>query len=81
MLFSLYYQRVFCHLELTDSNYKNFPTIDEWSKVENIDKFLAVFYDATCAFSGTKYPTTNLYFLSVFMIYLTLRQQKGNEDE
>ena len=81
MLFSLYYRCAFCHLELIDSNYKNFPTIDEWSKVENIDKFLAVFYDATSAFSGTKYPATNLYFPSVFMIYITLRQQKENEDE
>ena len=77
MLFSLYYQRAFRHLEFTNSNYKNFPTIDEWSKVENIDKFLAVFYDTTCAFSGTKYPASNLYFPSVFMIYLTLE----NEDE
>ena len=78
---ALYYRRAFCHLELTDSNYKNCPTVDEWSKVEKIDKFLAVFYDATCAFSGTKYLAANLYFPSVFMIYLTLRQQMENEDE
>nr|XP_023886061.1 zinc finger BED domain-containing protein RICESLEEPER 2-like [Quercus suber] len=73
--------RAFCHLELTNSNYKNCPTIDEWSRVEKIDKFLTVFYDATCAFFGTKYPAANLYFPSVFMIYLTLRQQMENEDE
>ena len=30
---ALYYRRAFCHLELTDSNYKNCPTIDEWSKL------------------------------------------------
>ena len=78
---ALYYSRAFFHLELTDSNYKNCPTIDEWSKIEKIDKFLAVFYDATCAFFGTKYLTANLYFPLVFMIYLTLRQQMENEDE
>ncbi|KAL0011073.1 hypothetical protein SO802_006181 [Lithocarpus litseifolius] len=78
---ALYYRRAFFHLELTESNDKNCPTVDEWSKVEKIDKFLAVFYDATCAFSGTKYPAANLYFPSVFMIYLTLRQQMENEDE
>ena len=44
---ALYYRRAFCHLELTDSNYKNCPTVDKWSKVEKIDKFLAIFYDAT----------------------------------
>ena len=44
---ALYYRHAFVHLELTDSNYKNCPTVDEWSKVEKIDKFLAIFYDAT----------------------------------
>ena len=78
---ALHYRRSFYHLELTNSNYKNCATVDEWSKVEKIDKFFAVFYDATCAFSGTKYPVANLYFPSVLMIYLTLRQQMENEYE
>jgi hypothetical protein len=49
--------------------------------VEKISTFFAVFYDAACVFSGTKYPTANLYFPSVFMIYLTLKQGNENEDE
>ena len=83
MLFrsAIFYRRAFHHLELTDSNFKHCPIADEWDKVEKISTFLAVFYDATCGFSGTKYPTTNLYFSSVFTVYLTLRQDSESEDE
>ena len=44
---ALCYWCAFCHLELTYSIYKNCLIVDEWSKGEKIDKFLAVFYDAT----------------------------------
>ena len=32
-------------------------------------------------FSGTKYPTGNLYFLVIAMIYVTLKQHLVSEDE
>jgi hypothetical protein len=35
-------------------------------------KKLKTFYGATCIFSGTKYPTSNLYFKSVFMVHSRL---------
>ena len=44
---ALCYWCAFYHLELTYSIYKNCLIVDEWSKGEKIDKFLAVFYDAT----------------------------------
>jgi hypothetical protein len=78
---AIFYRRAFHHLKLTDSNFKHCPIADEWDKVEKISTFLAVFYDATCVFSSTKYPTTNLYFSSVFTFYLTLRQDSESEDE
>uniref|UniRef100_A0A2N9E2D6 HAT C-terminal dimerisation domain-containing protein n=1 Tax=Fagus sylvatica TaxID=28930 RepID=A0A2N9E2D6_FAGSY len=78
---AIFYRRAFHHLELTDSNFKHCPIADEWNKAEKISTFLAVFYDATCVFSGTKYPTANLYFQQVFMVYLTLRQGSESEDE
>jgi len=40
----LYYRRAFCHLELSDSNYKNCPNSNEWERVEKISKFLKFFY-------------------------------------
>ncbi|KAG6682132.1 hypothetical protein I3842_13G123200 [Carya illinoinensis] len=78
---ALFYRRGFCHLELTDSNFKHCLSTSEWDKVEKISTLLAAFYDATCDFSGIKYPTANLYFPAVFMIYLILKRQCESEDD
>jgi len=77
----VYYRRAFCHLELIDSNFKHCPSVLEWEKVDSIRTFLACFYHATCDFSRITYSTANLYFLAVFMIYVTLKQHKESEDE
>lgn len=77
---ALFYRRAFCHLELSDSNYKNCPSSVEWEKVEKINKFLGLFYDVTCIFSGTDYPTANLYFPSVFVCYTKLKENVESED-
>ncbi|XP_074377053.1 zinc finger BED domain-containing protein RICESLEEPER 2-like [Apium graveolens] len=69
---ALYYRRAFSHLKLSDSNYKHDLDDDEWDKVEGICKFLGVFYNVTKLFSGSKYPTANLYFPNVFLVQLTL---------
>jgi hypothetical protein len=65
---AIHYQSAFSYLEMIDSNYKHCPTAPEWEKAIHICCFLAPFYHATCEFSGTKYPTTNLYFLVIFDI-------------
>jgi hypothetical protein len=49
-------------------------------KVNDINSFLYCFYRATCAFSGTKYSTTNLYFPVVALIYVNLKQELVSED-
>ena len=78
---ALFYKCAFQHLELSDSNYTCCPSRSEWEKVEKINKFLGVFYEITCVFSGTKYPTSNLYFPSIFMAHLTLKQHMESEDK
>jgi hypothetical protein len=78
---AIHYQRAFSYLEMTDSSYQYCPTALEWEKVNDISSFLACFYKATCAFSGTKYPTANLYFPVIAMIYVTLKQHLVSEDE
>ncbi|CAL9020868.1 unnamed protein product [Prunus brigantina] len=77
---ALFYQRVFLHLQLSDSNHKHSLSQDEWGKLEKLSKFLKVFYDVTCLFSGTKYPTVNLYFPQVFAVEDTLRNAKVDSD-
>ncbi|KAA8538150.1 hypothetical protein F0562_027758 [Nyssa sinensis] len=77
---TLYYCRAFCHLQLSDSNFKHCPSQEEWGKVEKIHKFLRLFYDITCLFSGMKYPTANLYFPLVFKLQLSLTHEKQSYD-
>ena len=71
----------FSYLEMTNSNYTHCPTALDWEKVNNISTFLACFYHVTCKFSGTKYPTTNLYFSVVVMIYVNVKEQLVSKDE
>lgn len=44
-----------------DPNYKWLPSMEDWRKAERICKFLKVFNEATNVFSGTRYPTSNLF--------------------
>ncbi|XP_031378256.1 zinc finger BED domain-containing protein RICESLEEPER 2-like [Punica granatum] len=78
---AFYYHRAFCHLELSDSNYTNCPTSLEWQKIEKIKKFLGVFFEITNLFSGSKYPTANLYFPSTFKAYVLLKEYSDGTDE
>lgn len=69
---ALYYQWAFTKLKVSDSNYKHALNDEEWEKVEGICKFLGVFYNVIRLFSGSKYPTANLYFSNVFLVQHTL---------
>jgi hypothetical protein len=77
----IHYRSAFSYLEMIDSNYKHCPTAPEWEQATHICCFLAPFYHATCEFSGTKYPTANLYFPVIYDIYVTLKEEVESEDE
>ncbi|XP_027171738.1 zinc finger BED domain-containing protein RICESLEEPER 1-like [Coffea eugenioides] len=47
---ALYYRLAFCHLQLSDSNFRCCPSLEERGRVEKICGFLQVFYKATCFF-------------------------------
>lgn len=76
----LYYKKDFIHLQKTDANYLHCPTSEEWGRIERIFKFLKVFYEVTCAFSGSKYTTTNLYFANVLTVRVLLDKEKDSHD-
>ena len=48
--------------------------------MERINNFLVLFYEITCIFSRSKYPTSNFYFPKVFATYVTLREYSRNGD-
>ncbi|KAK9064505.1 hypothetical protein SSX86_015887 [Deinandra increscens subsp. villosa] len=51
-----------------DSNFEWSPTDDEWVRAEKVCHLLEVFLDATNLFSGTTYPTSNLFLVEIFKV-------------
>ena len=78
---AIYYRQAFSHLSLSDSNFEDCPSFDEWERIEKMCSFLKVFYEATLQFSGSLYPTSNLYFPQIFGIHLKLVEEMKSPDE
>ena len=74
------YRFVLNHLAEEDVNFKHCPSRDEWNRVKRITRFLKLFNNITTQFSGTDYPTTNLYFQGVSQIELLLLEEMENQD-
>jgi hypothetical protein len=55
----IHYRLAFSYLDMTEPNFNQCPIPLEWKKMKSISSFLGSFYNATCEFSGAKYPTTN----------------------
>ena len=71
-------QRYF--LEIDGAASKYYLAYDEWDKIENICHLLEPFYEITNLFSGSEYPTTNLYFLQVYNIHSLLKDASLSDD-
>ena len=73
------YHSMLNRLAKEDANFKHCPSADEWNRVERITRFLKPFNDITTLFSGTNYPTANLYFQGVSRIELLLLEEMNGE--
>jgi len=60
-----------CHNE---SQYKALPSAHDWQMASEICQKLEIFYDVTLLFSGTLYPTSNIFFPKVCQIKLALME-------
>ena len=78
---ALFYKKALLQMANTDANFVHCPNSQEWSKIEKFCKFLQVFHEVTLAFSGSKYPTTNLYFPNVLKIRLLLKEEVVSNDD
>lgn len=68
------YKDVFNRLKHREPLYKCVPRDEDWERAkENCDR-LKLFNNVTEIFSGTKYPTANLYFSKICEIRMALRQ-------
>nr|GMD22414.1 zinc finger BED domain-containing protein RICESLEEPER 2-like [Ipomoea batatas] len=77
---ALKYQRAFGSLVLHDKHFVSCPSSEEWKRGESIRDFLAPFYVITNLFSGSSYPTSNLYFMQIWTIENLLREKENSDD-
>ncbi|GJR66517.1 zinc finger BED domain-containing protein RICESLEEPER 2-like protein [Tanacetum coccineum] len=75
------YKDVFRRLKARNSQYKCFPKEQDWELAMEVCDRLQVFYEITLTFSGSKYPTANVFFASVCEIGYSLREWAGSSAE
>ena len=66
------YQDVFFHLKQRESAYNCMPSEEDWEIASDICQRLSLFYKVIEVFSGTSYPTANLFFPKVCEIKIAL---------
>ncbi|KAK9713847.1 hypothetical protein RND81_06G054700 [Saponaria officinalis] len=77
---AILYRAAFKELKNKDTLYKYFPEPDEWDKIEKVRDVLEPFCDIINLFSGSDYPTSNLYFENVWRIAMLLKDMVDGED-
>jgi hypothetical protein len=77
---AIQYKDVFARCAIRDAQYTALPSQNEWMKAKEICEKLEVFYDVTQLFSGTMYPTANVYFPKVCEMKLALVKWLGSTD-
>ncbi|KAJ1703738.1 hypothetical protein LUZ63_003517 [Rhynchospora breviuscula] len=61
-----------------DKHYTLKPDDREWQAVQTLMDSLKIFYTATLKFSGTKYPTLNLYFSEFCEVYVSIKNMESS---
>uniref|UniRef100_A0A5B6ZS64 Putative zinc finger BED domain-containing protein RICESLEEPER 2-like isoform X2 n=1 Tax=Davidia involucrata TaxID=16924 RepID=A0A5B6ZS64_DAVIN len=74
-------KEAFCRLEKIDRNYEQNPSEEEWQVAQVIKGGLEIFFNATSQFSGTNFPTSNVFFFDICDIQVQLREWEISEHE
>jgi hypothetical protein len=64
-----------------DKNFTFLPSESDWVNMKALMECLKVFYDATVKFSGSKYPTLNLFFPEFCEVYLCIKDMESSPHE
>ncbi|MFS7947322.1 putative ribonuclease H-like superfamily, hAT-like transposase, RNase-H [Helianthus anomalus] len=78
---AIIYKDVFKRLKQRDSQYNSLPSEKDWELASNICQKLKVFHHVTELFSGTKYPTANIFFKSVYEIKFALNKWSQDKEK
>ena len=74
------YRSAFGYYAQVDQNYAWKPTDSEWDMYEKIRPILGEMAGATTAFSGSVYPTANVFYPYILKVKLALLKAKNEED-
>lgn len=74
------YQRAFDRMGEDPENKLNAPELLDWENARVFVSFLKTFYDATLNISGSKYVTSNLCFMELYIIQETLNEECYNSN-
>jgi hypothetical protein len=77
---ALEYERAFEALTHEDIHYVHEPLVEKWQMAKKLCDILKLFSDATELLSGSKYPTSSLYFDQIWEIKLLLEKESTNSD-
>ncbi|CAN1336549.1 Zinc finger BED domain-containing protein RICESLEEPER 2, partial [Linum perenne] len=69
---ALIYKDVFSRLKIRDPRYKVAPSETDWLFAKEVCAKLQIFYEVTAIFSGSHYPTSNLFFAKICDIKVSL---------
>ena len=71
---ALAFKNVFPRPKLFESHYVLMPSEAEWETAKDVCDRLELFYNVTELFSGTRYPTANMFFPVIYRIKMTLNE-------
>ncbi|XP_024965921.1 zinc finger BED domain-containing protein RICESLEEPER 2-like [Cynara cardunculus var. scolymus] len=77
---ALEYKDVFTRLSKKEKNYVSLPSEEEWRMVTDVCDKLGLFYRVTETFSGTKYPTSNMFFPLICDIKLSIKSCQDDQN-
>nr|XP_027082542.1 zinc finger BED domain-containing protein RICESLEEPER 2-like [Coffea arabica] len=72
---ALEFRDVFPRYGDIDPGFHYVPSEFEWMKVEEVCKFLGIFYEITNIISGSDYPTANLFLVELYRIKELLNEK------
>ena len=75
------YKDVFSRLKQRECHYTSLPSSLQWKFAKDVCERLRLFNSITEVFSGTKYPTANLYFPKICEIKLAISKWIDDPDE
>ncbi|KAL5714121.1 hypothetical protein ACHQM5_016124 [Ranunculus cassubicifolius] len=74
------YKDAFDRLRARDSEFNIEITAEEWANVKDVSNCLETFHKLTKIFSGTKYPTSNLFFHQICELNLAISKWECSQN-